>query len=164
MSEKYTHRLVIGDWSGDGHRQSDFYPFEASHGRKQIVAAYKQSANKAGISVCKFDGGPNDVLCSKYEDSEIPVSALTKLDILGITRQDLLNTQHFECEDGDEDGEACGHSLHTWGDGLVNLFLMMVSKSLPDFTYKVLADDKHDCINGFWQQDFNGSIGYGLYF
>jgi hypothetical protein len=163
MTEKYIHRLVVGDWSEDGHRQSDFYRFEANHDRKQIIAAYKQSANKAGVSVCQFDGGPDDVLCCDYEDSKVPNSALVKLAIIGITRQDLLDTEHFECEEGDEDAGTCGHSLHTWGDGLVNLFLMMVSKSLPEFTYKVLTDDKHDCINAFWQQDFNGSIGYGLY-
>ena len=159
MGDMHIQRLVIGDWSGDGHSQSDFYRFEANHDRKQIIEAYKQSAIKAGVSVCRFQGGPDDVLCEDYDDSQISRRSVEKLAAIGITEQDLLDTTHFERDDDDEHDVA----LSTWGEGLVYLFLMMVSKSLPEFSYKLLNDDHHDCINAFWQQDFNASIGYGLY-
>lgn len=155
----FTRRLIVGDWSGDGHNHRDFVLFEASHDRKQIIEAYKQSAIKADISVCKFKGGPADVLCADYGDNLISSEALKKLTALEITKQDLVDTSHFEDNYLDEGDGA----LITWGEGLAHLFLMMVSKSLPDFTYKLLKDDTHDCINGFWQRDFNGSIGYGVF-
>jgi hypothetical protein len=157
---KYTHRLVIGDWSDDGHSKKQFVRFEASHDRKQIVEAYKKAANKADVSVCSFQGGPIDVVCEDYEDSRIRAGAIEKLEAFGISKQDLLDTQFFE----EEDPEDEPNELSTWGgEGLSWLFLTMVSKVLPDFEFKLLEDDKHDCINGFWQQDFNGSIGYGVF-
>jgi hypothetical protein len=150
----FRYRLAIGDWSDDGHGKCDHFRYETSHDREQIIAAYKETANAAGVSVCDFRGFRGIVVCADYEDDLIPEDALAGLAEIGITRDDLLDTDAIVGDDEEGDLSACP-------EGLAELFMMMVTKSLPDFTYSECKKD--DCINGYWQDDFNCSIGYGAY-
>lgn len=67
MSERFHFRIPIGDWSGDGHSQCEWYDATAAIPLDEVRDAYfaaKKKKHLEGIS-------PED-FCSEYEDSEVP--------------------------------------------------------------------------------------------
>lgn len=153
---EFTHRLVIGDWSNDGHEKSDFVAFNATHSREDIIKAYNEAVKKVGVTVCGDYTESPMCLCQDYEDSSIPDAALEKLEEFGISKEEMLETNYFD--------EFRGNVSASAPESLAWLFLEMVQKLLPEFDYEFISFDDLGCINGFWQKDFNKSIGYGLYY
>lgn len=61
--------LVIGDWSGDGHCQTDTVIVESSKSKAETESAFKKGDEKYGLSS----------VCEEYEDSTIPEKLILQL-------------------------------------------------------------------------------------
>ena len=139
----FTHRIVIGDWSDDGHGKWDYFTFECSHDKPQIKAAYKKAIKKSKVSLHDSEKGAK-AICTEYEQNKIPDDALARLKDLGVDLEVL------EIEDG-----------QCYAEGIAKLFFEMVKTQITGFTYKLIKEI--ETINGFWSKDFNYSFGYGCY-
>ncbi len=143
-------KLVIGDWSRDGHNQYDELVYESSHSVKEIREAYKQSCRKLGLIFdCNIDHTGiegmnwkhpeyNDrQICVDYEQNRISSLALSLLESHGIP------THQFYKE-----GYA---SVTSFSELMINIFKL----SLPDLVMEEAAFKRSELkditpINGWW--------------
>lgn len=143
------HRIVIGDWSKDGHNQFDFFNFECSHGEDEIKKAYRAAVKKSKVSL--HDEGMKNkavAVCCDYQDGKICDEQINALKEIGVD---------FNCINGDyEDG-----GLSCSPETIAKLFFEMAKTQIPGFTYKLVEEKRP--INGFWSKDFNFGFGYGCY-
>ena len=147
----YKLKMVVGDWSDDGHGKSDFVYFDSSVDSATIKKAYLKACKQSGVYL--HDTGSKQGLLCSYEDKYITTKDIKKLSKIGI------DANKYEPEDEREADDAITiHDPKT----VCKLFLDMVGSQLPDFSYQILSDDI-ECINGFWSKDFNYGIGYGIY-
>lgn len=72
----YLIRVPIGDWSGDGHGQCEWYTFRASKPVEACRIAYFQ-ARDAHPSIDPA------TWCCEYQDSEVPSDVIEKLQVMG---------------------------------------------------------------------------------
>lgn len=61
--------LVIGDWYGDGHCQTDTVIVESSKSKAETESAFKKGDKKYGLSS----------VCEEYEDSSVPEKLILQL-------------------------------------------------------------------------------------
>lgn len=135
-------KLVLGDWSGDGHNICEHIVVDVNHTVEEVRRAYKASVEKTGIS---FHGrGPNSI-CTEYGD----------FGVLTTSVQELL--EQFECpEQLALDFQDAPYETYT------DLWFWFVKLSLPDIKYNVIVDDT-PVINGYWNKELNETFGYGLF-
>jgi hypothetical protein len=149
----YLHRIVIGDWSHDGHNQEDFYNFECSHDEPEVKKAYWAAIKKCKIALHEDNDkrlkGIKSVCC-EYEDRTIKAPELKDL---GVSFENMDN--EFE---QDEDGNDI---LNCCSQDIAYLFFEIVKTQIPGFEYKYIEEKR--TINGFWSKDFNVNFGYGCY-
>src|SRR5579862_7277501 len=91
----YTYILVTGDWSNDGHNQSETHIFETTHNVEQIRDAYLKAVKVSKVAL--HEGSPKDSgteyeLCADYENNSIPKEAVDKLSKLGVSWHFLEET------------------------------------------------------------------------
>jgi hypothetical protein len=65
---KFVHRVVIGDWSHDGHSHAQYFSFRATHDRLDVVKGYNQAVKEMGIALHESDG-PALAILSEYLDN-----------------------------------------------------------------------------------------------
>lgn len=141
------HTIVIGDWSCDGHNQSDKFTFECNAEEANIKKAYLQAVKKSGISLHNDHGKTKSkarAICCDYEDSSLDEEAVEQLKGIGV---DFAEVHLEDGTIGPED--------------VARLFFDMVKTQIPGFEYKLIENPK--TINGGWSKDFNHSFGYGCY-
>ena len=63
------YKLVLGDWSKDGHKQSEDFLFDCNYDVHKIRQAYKDSCKKLGIT---FNDGRN------YTDSVLIIKMVDR--------------------------------------------------------------------------------------
>lgn len=68
----YTINLVVGDWSGDGHKQFDYVSINSNVDAETIEDAYKK-----GTKIVGFDWSKE--VASTYEDNEVCSEIVKKL-------------------------------------------------------------------------------------
>jgi len=153
--------LVLGDWSGDGHKQTEKVLIMSNKTVKEIQEAYKASCKLTGVSFNNigndnFTGikrhwqeAPKFQISVEYESyihiSPEAAEALQKHG-MKIPEHLLLNVESFE---------PTKEFISLWFD--------FVRLSLPDLKYKKLKEEI-PCINGYHDKNLNVSFGYGLYF
>lgn len=145
-------KLVIGDWSDDGHGKHFDITLECNYTVKEIQDAYKLSVIQTGLgfdnSDCDENGNKlHDVyqICTEYE-----AGGTLTLETLEILKQ-------FGCPDDlilDYQEEPM--------DNFVKLWFWFVSLSLSNLKYKLVKDDV-PTINGYWNKNLNTQFGYGLF-
>jgi hypothetical protein len=149
---KNTLKLVVGDWSSDGHNQSEFFYFDSNLSEAEVKAAYLEAVKKCGVGLHRpARGEKHKAICTEYEERTFPLELKAKLESIGVD---------FEKVGGSE------IVFGSWGDfgaeGVAQLFLQLVKGVRPDFEYEII-NDRVPCVNGFWSKDFNFSFGYGVY-
>lgn len=144
---KYMHRIVIGDWSGDGHSQKEFFSFNTTHDAEAIKKAYVEAVQKSGVAL-EEDTGAEDVILCDYEDNSIKEESLLKLKKLGV------DLSFFGPRLVDGEIEYCTP------EETAILFFEMVKTQIPGFNFALI---KESCLNGFWSKDFNHGFGYGCF-
>lgn len=63
---KTTFRIDIGDWSGDGHGQSESYIVDANKSIEEVREAYFKACKNLPDILCPEN------FCDGYEESEVP--------------------------------------------------------------------------------------------
>ena len=154
------YKLVIGDWSDDGHGKCEDFLFEVNKPLEEIQQAYRDSVVLTGTKFHHNQDGsiPTDLeakalaILTDYEEYRIPVEAL-----------DRLKTQGLELsfEYGLEDWEDDGDSGVNGPEGVATLIMWFIKLSLPGLEYKLIKDDVPS-INGWWG-NLNHQFGYGVF-
>ena len=158
-------KLTIGDWSNDGHGNSEIYVYESNKTVKEIQKAYMDSCNKTGLSFHHSSPVPQphiglnwDELKAKqlfceYEDNEMSNEQAKTLAEFGVI-----------C-DGDADDDMDGFYMDP--DGLAGIIIDFIKISLPDWEPKEASFKKSELqsikpINGWWCEGLNVGFGYGV--
>ncbi len=143
-------KLVIGDWSGDGHDKSDYLVFEVNKTLSEIRQAYFTSCKTTGLSF--HNDGIYTGICCEYEDSTIDEEDQEILSSFGLDFSKYL----------DENGYFKNHV-----DSFGALIMDFIKISIPLLVYEEASfkrSEKIEPINGFWNEDLNKSFGYGLFY
>lgn len=141
--------INIGDWSEDGHSQSDQFLMESNYSVSELQEAYKKSCEKTGIKIHE--------LCSEYGKNEVEPEIVHKLvKVFGCP----LNLCFGEDELDEENDEPF---YITSPEQMLELIIWFVKLSMPEDCTVQRTDEGIPHFNGFWG-DLNESFGYGLYF
>lgn len=156
MNERYKFKVVIGDWSGDGHSQSDEIAFIGNKPVSELREGYKNSCRKLGVAFNhphykNDDWTPDSArlqICTSYEESRPKPEALEILKANGLEffDEDLVDDDILE---------------------FAQLILKFIKISIPDFEWEEAAvkrSEEVEPLNGWWNAELNVQFGYGLYF
>lgn len=102
------YKLVVGDWSGDGHDKTISYYFKSFVELSAIEFIYKRNAEFIGFDIFDY--------CNEYEDNLIPKE---KLDLLS----DYMNLRNI-----DKDGEE---NYCIFPSDFKDIFLTIVNSNEP---------------------------------
>lgn len=158
------YRLVLGDWSEDGHGILKEVLIECNcNDVTDIQNAYKASCKKFGVQFNDdkdYTGknlpyGDPHFIWTEYGDSNMSVVAY-----------DILN--NAGCFDGidieeNDDGRYYIDSIESGLEEHAKVIMNFISLSMPDdFTYQIIKKN-YPCINGYWNENLNVQFGYGLF-
>lgn len=132
------YEIIVGDWSGDGHSQSERIIFEVSHSKEEIEKAYKNTCKKAKWQLHTYTNG----LLKNYEESSISCDILEELKSVGIA---IPSSVEYDEEEDDApyfSPESCAC-----------LYLEFAKASLPELEYKQIKFET--LVKG---------IGYGCFY
>lgn len=147
-----TLKIVIGDWSHDGHNQSEFVYFDSSLSEAEVKEAYREAVAKCGVGLHgPGRGEKHTAICDKYEQRTFSLELKEKMEAIGVDFTQVGGSEIVEGQWGDFGGK-----------GIAKLFLQLVKAVRPGFQYDII-NDRVPCINGFWSKDFNIGFGYGMY-
>lgn len=154
------YKLVLGDWSKDGHGKTEDFLFDCNYDVKLIRQAYKDSCKKLGVTFNQTEdytglnlkNNSRKMIWTKYRDDFI---CKESFDILN--KADCFKNVKYTIED----------EIYCVVDNLENcakLIMNFISLSMPkDFAYQLLKNDNYEPINGYWNSDLNVQFGYGLF-
>lgn len=132
--------IEVGDWSKDGHNQSDTFLFKSNYSGDEIDQAFKCLKKVKQIDFKN--------ICCDYEDNEVEDDVVTKLIELGVLSQDDVDTAK-----DDYDGRYCVDSVLD----LAALALDTLHAFEPAFEWEeFVIPNKEYC-------DALRGIGYGCY-
>lgn len=80
------YSIILGDWSGDGHRIKDPYYIKTDNSMNELLKAYNNSVNKTGVDFL-------ETVCAEYQDTEVSKDVITKMGL------DVKNYKLDEVED-----------------------------------------------------------------
>lgn len=137
-------RLVVGDWSKDGHGQSDTYIYEVNLTKQDLLAAYKVGCKRLSLKVSAENYREAYLnFCEDYQDPKVPPEVVRALRAEGLDPDEL-----FECWSGDGGDEDYVGTVDAWPE----LWLAIAKLGEPSLTYaQVYGDDSIEI------------GGYGLY-
>lgn len=138
----YQIRLTIGDWSRDGHGQSEVFCVKSNFPVERIREAHFHIEETTGINI--------EEICSDYGEEEIGSETLTKLKSMGF---------HFENASGM--GEA-----YISVPEMAKLWVFLLQKADPELQMEIMSDEEIPLLQfyGFDEQGRHISgVGYGLF-
>lgn len=110
-------KLIVGDYSGDGHEKTYTRVIESNLTSDQMIEAYKAACVIIGMDFCQ------DV-CSEYEEMEPDEEEIATLAQVGISL------------DVDEFGWLSP-------EGFLDAYLQIVKLGNPNFIYGLVPEPKH---------------------
>lgn len=135
-------KLVLGDWSQDGHNIVQCILIEANYSVKELKKAYFNS--------CKLTGVNFEIICSDYEDNKLREHEYKKFIEYKCPFKDLgIDNSNEDEIDLDE-------------DSYIKLLMWFIGLSIKDLQWKRVDDDTPN-FNGYWSKEGPTSLGYGLY-
>lgn len=169
----YKMYLVLGDWSKDGHNQSEKILVECNLPVEKIQQAYKDSCKLTGISFNinenftglkydvkdyknydeYFDAQKRGLIATEYEDSSLNTHCLEQLKKFGFDLK-IIYGDDYDTEDNEE--------LYLDESSFTKLWFWFVKLSLPELQF-IVVEDNIPVINGYWNKNLNVGFGYGLY-
>ena len=153
------YKLILGDWSDDGHGISKDILFDCNYPVKDIQEAYKNSCKKFGI---QFDYNENYIGDSiSYGDDRLVWTEYEENDISSFAYKILVKNHCLDniVVEKLDTGRYYVESINDCGRVIMNF----IALSMPDdFTYTVVEED-YPCINGYWDENLNAQFGYGLF-
>ena len=133
--------LEVGDWSKDGHNQSDTFLFKSNYSGREIDEGFERLKKEKQIDFKK--------VCRDYEDSEIKNDVLVKLIKLGVLTQEEVDEAEEEY-----DGRYCVESALD----LAAIALDTLHAFDPAFEWEEFVIPNKEYCNAL------RGIGYGCYF
>lgn len=157
-NQTYRFQFHLGDWSKDGHNQFETFVFESNYPVKALQDAYKASCRGLGV---QFNHNANYSGLDAHNGYGSPLHIWTEYQKGSMSKEaeEILQKAGLNLD-----------RLHYGGlENYVALVLEFVKINLPlleikEATYKrseLKADIPH--FNGFWNQELNIQIGYGLF-
>lgn len=141
----YQFKLVIGDWSGDGHSRSESYLVRSNYPVEQVREAHFLIKEKTGIDI--------ERICSEYQDSDIDKNVITKLLSLGF---------QFEYDDVESPTQ---NDILFGAKEMAKLWVFLLQKADPNLSLEIIDFDIPTL--HFWGVDklsrHIGFVGYGLF-
>lgn len=138
-----TIRLIVGDWSGDGHNQTETVVVECNLTRTELFTAHNAGCEKLGIA---FDN-----VCADYEDNFISKDVWDKLEAAGLTFEDLpdqASDSYYARSKFTSTGQ-----FPIWINDYAYIYMFIARQGNPELDYHVITDDKTTIQIG----------GYGLF-
>lgn len=133
---QYVIELEMGDWSGDGHSQTQSLHIRTNLTAKQIEAAFKKGARKIGLDITKC--------CEDYEDSSLTKDQFEILRKAGWDPENCWNYNYAK-ENGQLDDDD-SFSLST--DEFADIYIFTVQQGNSDFEHEELNKERID-IGGY---------------
>ena len=132
--------IEVGDWSKDGHNQSDTFLFKSNYSGDEIDQAFKCLKKAKQIDFKN--------ICCDYEDSEVEGGVVNKLIEMGVLSQDEVDDVKEDC-----DGRYCVESALD----LAALALDTLHAFEPAFEWEEYIIPNKEYCNALT------GIGYGCY-
>lgn len=133
MAETFRMRLVIGDWSMDGHNMTESITVEANRKASAVKLAYLKGSKVVGLDVTA------DV-CRDYEDNTLLAEDLVKLVDAGFTGLGDFVLRPEMIFDDTEAVEPFDFAQY---------WLFIARKGDPDLRIKVVEDEEKINIGGY---------------
>lgn len=158
-------KVPVGDWSNDGHKQCVDYYVKANYSVSEMIQAYKDTCKKIGLQMnhnTDYTGIESKsswknwrYLLTEYEQNSISEDAIEILQNHG------FNFNKMEDIDLDSDGNVTSAFFNS--EDVVKLFMWFISYSMPeDFYYKPFIIEAEPIV-GYWNNELNHQIGYGVF-
>lgn len=141
---KYNLQLVLGDWSHDGHNQTDFILLNTNLSKDEIKDAYALAIKKLGFDFTQE-------VCSEYEDNLLYEKHLDLLLLQGFKIGDLGLLDEYSKKEAVKFFNKKIKTLKLYTEEYLNIYLFIIKLGNPNFKYKIIEDSWIDI------------GGYGLY-
>lgn len=156
-------KFAIGDWSGDGHRESDDVIFQVNYPICDIQDAYKESCKLTGV---QFNHGKNystpngeyafNQILTEYGEPFITPEQTAILKKFHVITDEIINKLRLREID---DNEFIVDDVKQF----VTILIRFISLSMPDdFVASHVNENRIPYINGHGS-DLNVQFGYGIY-
>ena len=117
-----TINLVVGDWSNDGHGQTEVITIESNLTLSEIVEAYEKGKTISGIDL--------EYVCAEYQQNTFGRQVYDKLVELGM----LANSIESEVENDDIEVNISPFDF-------AYIYMFIVSLGNPDLKYEIIKPD-----------------------
>ena len=114
--------FILGDWSHDGHGQTETISIMSNLNRKQIEKAYKKGSKLIDLDIVEN-------LCCDYEDCSVSTDIVVKLKTAG------YNLSEWVFDPTGEDDATID------SDEFLEIYLFITKKGNPIFEYKITRSD-----------------------
>ena len=162
FDKNYEVKLVLGDWSQDGHNEYEEFGIISKYNVSILRKAYKSSCKLTGLTfnhnedytgLLKGKYGHWRQLFTEYKSSEIEPEACKILEEFYL----------IEKNDWDEenDGGICMDI-----DDVADLIMRFIALSMPEdfiYTFSDIGLKNAEPINGYCNAELNVQFGYGLF-
>lgn len=142
-------KVEVGDWSNDGHNQSDTYIIEVPEG-VDVAAAYKRAVDKLGFALENY--------CTGYEDNKFPSEHVAAILALADEHNIPVEFSDYSELRSDDDFAGMNEPVFLTPDDFFVFWLTMVNIG-------------SDLVGGGWVHEIKPELGtithniggYGLY-
>lgn len=138
----YQFKMVIGDWSDDGHGKHEDFVIQSNVPVEQVREAHYRIEETTGVNI--------EEICSNYEEDEIDRDVVEQLQELG-----------FEFENATGMGPGITNTTE-----MARLWLFLLQKADPDLKL-TLMDAEVPTLHFYGFDDKGrhiGGVGYGLFY
>lgn len=156
----YKVKFPVGDWSGDGHRQCEWYICESNKPVEELREIHFKSKEVLG-----YDIGD---ICAYYQQSQLRVEIVkTIVERVGIEEfQDLIDVCLSEEDSaGIVAGKYDDHEIHLHVESIINIWVWSLKQIDPTLSLEICSEDDFPSINfySFDNQDRHlETPGYGV--
>ena len=164
-------KLVLGDWSNDGHGICREILFDCNYDLKTIQEGYRKSSKNLNIAFDtnakytepKLKYGSDRHVWTDYQDSGISTEAFEVLRANNCFKNVCTESELDEIiKENIDDGNDEKYYFDFDSEKCAIVIMNFIAVSMPDdFTYTIVEEDI-PAINGYWG-DLNVQFGYGLY-
>jgi hypothetical protein len=131
---KYQIRLVLGDWSHDGHNQTDTKVINSSLNRDELIAAFQLGAAASGLLPQAQHHSTYLTVAEEYEDSKLARKEYARLAVLGVVPIDPNEFPFDEEIDREDDTIYLDEGSYT------ELWLAVAKFGNPALEYALVSD------------------------
>jgi hypothetical protein len=138
----YKLRLPVGDWSGDGHSQCEYFILSSNVSSEELTAIFTET--------CKRTKKNPKQICHDYEDNEVKWKDLEEM---GLDPTPLFKEMDDYDEDEEETDEIIGSAC---ARDMAKIMIAYLTTHNPNLRLELLDDDAFPIVHAL-------STGYGCF-